>query len=420
MTQSSRLVPLGPFVSGIDNRLPAHAMEDPDPRSLKPLLRSAVNVDVTNAGTLKRRRGTSRVMMGSDCHSLFSVPGAQAGYVVDFADLIYLTGAPGALARTVVRNDLSPGRRVSYAVHPDGSILYTNGVTIGRLRGAQALPLNVPAVASPFVSYSAAGSLPAGRYQVATALRDLVTGELGPASTPLAVSLTQAGRIDVTSPPAPAGYELVIYMTPPNGSVLMEVATGTPAATFSVLPSFGARCFTLMKRPLPPGAIVRYYNGRTLVAAGNVLFYSDVYSPLMTPSEGYVVFPSTITLMEPCQAGVFVGSDQTYWLAGDLSDAAMNPVLPYGAVSNTGAEVPNQNACWWLSARGIVVGKPDGSVQNLQEERVVVPSFGSGASAFIERDGMKQMVAPAFSPSSSRASAESWMEAEVFRKGNEL
>jgi len=419
MAQSSRLVPFGPFVSGIDNRLPAHVMEDPDPRSLKPLLRSAVNVDVTNAGTLKRRRGTSQVMAGSDCHSLFSVLGAQAGYYVDFAELIHAVGKPDALVKTTVRNDLSPGRRVSYTLHPDGSVLYTNGVVIGRLRGAQALPMNVSASASPFVSFSAAGSLPAGRYQVATALRDLITGELGPASTPTTVDLVLAGRIDVVSAPAPAGHELVVYMTPPNGSVLMEAATGVSGATFSVLPSFGARCFTLMKRPLPPGSIIRHYNGRTLVAAGNVLFYSDVYSPLMTPSEGYVVFPSTITLLEPCQAGVFVGSDQTYWLAGDLVDAAMNPVLPYGAVPNTGAEVPNQNARWWLSDRGIVIGKPDGSVQNVQEERVAVPSFGAGASAFIERDGMKQMVSPAFNPSSSRASAESWMEAEVFRKGNE-
>lgn len=419
MAQSTRLVPLGPFVSGVDNRLPAHAMEDPDPRSIRPLLRSAVNVSVTNAGTLKRRPGTSRLLTGTDCHSLFSSDG-RSGYYVDGNDLIHLDGPAAALRKTVVRSDMAAGRPVSFCAHPDGSVLYSNGVIIGRLVGVDAVPMNAPAVAPPAITVvPSVGSLDPGRYQIAFALRD-ESGQLGPASTPVTVQVEQNGAIDIGVRVAPLGYELVTYMTAANGSTLLEIGVGSAARRVATLPNFGARCFTLLKAGLPPGSIIRHHYGRTLVASGAVLFYSDVYSPLMTPSEGYVLFPAPVTMVQPCVNGVFVAADQTYWLPGDIATSEMVTVLPYGAVPGTGADVPNATACWWYSPRGVVVGRQDGSVENVQEGRVAVPKAVSGAGLFVERDGLKQMVVPTFGPSPSRMSAQSWMDAEVIRKGTEL
>ena len=62
--------PIGPF-AGINNRLPDHKLGIVS-RGQKSgdYLRNAVNVHLTSAGTLQRRKGTTLVLAGADRHSL--------------------------------------------------------------------------------------------------------------------------------------------------------------------------------------------------------------------------------------------------------------------------------------------------------------------------------------------------------------
>ena len=89
---SAATAPIGPFV-GINNRLPDHQLGVVERgRKAGDYLRNAVNVDLTAAGTLQRRKGSTLVAPGADCHSLWS-DGEKAFYV-DGTDLKRLRSVP--------------------------------------------------------------------------------------------------------------------------------------------------------------------------------------------------------------------------------------------------------------------------------------------------------------------------------------
>ena len=69
---SANTVPIGPFV-GINNRLHDHQLGIVERgRKAGDYLRDALNVDITNAGTLSGRSPTTRVRSGEFMHSLWS------------------------------------------------------------------------------------------------------------------------------------------------------------------------------------------------------------------------------------------------------------------------------------------------------------------------------------------------------------
>lgn len=376
---------LGPFKRGMNNRLPDHALYDVEERVQ--LLRSATNVDVTNAGTLRRRPGYSKLVAGTDCHSLAKI--GDRHFFVDGQDLQVMQ--PDRSVATV-RSGLTPGARMSFAATPVDDVLFANGHEMGRIVGDEALPLAAPAAPPPAVS-AVVGVMPAGAYQVAIAFAS--TLGLGPASTPVLITLESPGGLAVEVPALPAGAEEVnIYLTAPNGQTLQRARTVSSAGTVLItsVGPLGARCYTQNLAELPVGRIVRSHMGRVLVATGNTLCFSEPYSALCVPSKGYIPLPAEITVVEPCENGVYVVADQAYWFAGDLVETEPRVVLPYGAPFGGSGAVPNGKAVWWMSHRGLVRADNNGVAKNLQERDIDFPLMDSAAGTFIERGGLKQFL----------------------------
>lgn len=406
-----KTTPLGPFV-GINNRLPDHKL-DVVSRGRKEgdYLRNAVNVDLTNSGTLQRRKGTVLMQQGTDCHSLWS----------EAPDTLYVDGTDlYSYPRTSLRNGLTPGMRCSYAHAPGGEIYWSNGVVLERIAAGVCGPATVPVPnPAPMVMPSLGGGLKAGYYTVAvTAVGP--DGEESGATWPVQVRVPDSGRIEVTNLP---GSLVNIYVSPLNGDVLLlAVQTTATSYIFPLLGTLGVQCQTIGLREMPPGQVVRWFNQRLLVASDDVLYYGEPASnALFKPMKGYIQFPDRITVVEPCQNGVYVVADQTYWLAGtDIAEAEVVPVLPYGAVEGTGGRTPKDNTVWWFSQRGAVVGDESGKVTNLQEETVSVEQAQAGATLYREQDGMRQLVSSLRGGDTSAAAAASWASAEVIRKENML
>lgn len=393
-------VTVGPWL-GMNNRLPDTRLSSEDGA----FLRNAVNVDLSAAGTARRRAGTTRVTPGADCHSLWS--DGAALYFVDY-DTLYRDGAPLATG-------LPPWQRLSYTTTPRGAVC-SNGATMRWLDGFTPFGTEPPRYA-PLLSASPGGSLPRGVYQIALAAVG-EDGELSGTTVPQAVDVPADGLLELSS--LPAAQTVVVYMTPPNGDVLFAAATVQQASlVFSALPAFGARCQTLLLRPMPAGQIVRHHNGRLLSAKDNTLYYSEPYAlTLHNPQRGYVSFPAPITLVEPCGDSVFVAADKTYYLRGEISQAVLDEVLPYRAVAGTGSTVPHSKEVWWMSERGMVLGTPDGQVQNLQDKNVAVDPATVGAALYRERDGVRQMLASLFNAQQTVAAARTFMDAEIVRQGD--
>ena len=106
----------GPF-KGENNRLPDFALSGKE----WAFVRSAINVDLSEAGTFKRRPGSAKVVSGTDCHSLWAT--GEDSYYVDHRTLFHLSSDYTA---TAVLTGLTPSRVMSYADAGVGRVFCTN------------------------------------------------------------------------------------------------------------------------------------------------------------------------------------------------------------------------------------------------------------------------------------------------------
>ena len=212
---SANTAPIGPFV-GINNRLPDHQLGVVERgRKAGDYLRNAVNVDLTATGTLLRRKGSTLVVPGSDCHSLWS--DSEKAFYVDGSTLYQYP-------RTALRSGLVPGRRVSWCKTPTGDVVWTNGNVLERIRAGVSASLGLPVPNPvPSVTASAGGSLKAGVYQVAITAAN-ADGEESGATWPVQVNVPEGGRIEVSGLP---GTLVNIYVSPLNGDTLYLTASTT-------------------------------------------------------------------------------------------------------------------------------------------------------------------------------------------------
>lgn len=403
---------LDPFL-GENNRLVDHKLWTKDGA----FVRHAVNVDITETGGFTRRKGTTKVYGGADCHSLWT--GSNHTYFVDY-DTLYRIDKIGATVDKTAMVTVSPGKRVSYTDTPIG-VICSDGSSLWNLTDGSLAGVESPR-STPKLTASATGSLTGGMYQVTVSFV-APNGEESGALAPVSIEVPDNGAITLSQIPQSAGLSTCVYLTSVNGDNLFrhELTTST-TLTLSVAPNPGAvRCQTMLLTRMPPGQIVAYLNGRLFVASGQYLFYSEPYGVhLFDPSKNYIPFTENVTMVEPCQNGLYVSADQTYWVAGDIEKAELSPVLPYRAILSTSQPTPNANTCWWMSERGTVVGGQNGDVKNLQETTVAVEPALVGASLYREQDGLKQMVSSLFSPQQTVTAASSYMDAEVIRKDTPL
>ena len=426
MTGTTKSLVLGPFTPGMNNRRPDFKLEKIEGGIRTSFVRSAVNADITGQGTIKRRPGFVLALSGSDCHSLWTVSDGSFGLYIDYATLYRISGTAHAPIKTALRTDMSPGHLVSFAETASG-VYYSNGVVNGRIDWLGNHPLGVPLLSvTPLATATTGGALRAGDYQVCFTQRNL-DGEESGSTVPQTVTVPANGKVTITNLPTafPSGVSAVsIYFTAPNDGVLMRRATLTTATSTFVIATnepLGGRCPTLLLTPMPVGNIVRELNGRLLVVAGSMLYYSEPYAhALMNPARNYVAFPTPITMVEAVNNGFFIAADQTYWVRGDIASSELNPVLPFGAVPHTSGQNPDENACFWMSSRGMITGTQDGVVTRLQEANVAVDQAQIGAFLYRKGDGMKQALGALFGPQVTAVAASSFIEAEVIRKATVL
>lgn len=417
MADTLKPISMGPFL-GMNNRLPDTQLRTKDGT----FLRNAVNVDVNTAGYVKRRHGSALAVAGTDCHSFWSNALGTLAFYVDYNTLYQLHGTPGALTATALIAGLTPGMPMSYA-DLNADVYCTNGATINRITAGAVFPQALPTPAAlPSPVTSTGGALKAGLYSF-TITYATAAGEESGAPFPLQVAVPEGGILTLSG--FPSGAALVnLYMSPLNGDEYYFVAQlvgGTASYAITTPVAFGRRCMTIGLAPMPPGQIIRVLNGRIFVAIGSMLYYSEAYSPLYDPARNFVPFPLPITVMQDVNNGLYVCSDQTYWIKGDILDAELNPVLPYGGILGTAGYIPTENSVFWMSPRGLVKGTQEGEVTNLQEKTNAVNSGIIGASLFRESDGLKQLLTTLFgSQTGSTFAADSWMSADIVRKGTTL
>ena len=369
-----------PFL-GINNRLPDFALHVP---KVGDWLRSGVNVEVTNAGTIVRRKVATLLQAMTGAHSLTS------GYYVRDSSIYTLVGEFTKL--------LSNNTSVSWCKSGD-DLFYSNGVDSGRITAGVVYPLALPTPAQPTHTIIGGGLEP-GWYQVATSYGrydGTTLLEEGGLSASGNHELTTLGGLRIPLPgPVTGATHVHIYLSKANGEVPYLLATapvGTATYDCISLPT-GRECTGRYEAPLPAGQLFMS-NNRLCSIVGNTVYVGLPFRPgYYLPAEGYIPFPSPVTLAVENQGGTYVCAGRTYFFPGDFGnmEGTVRDVLPYGAVPGTAFKHPTEPVVGWFGAKGFVLADTQGQAKCVTEDAVDVVAPASGVAAVFETEGYRRVV----------------------------
>lgn len=386
-----KTIKLGPFL-GINNRLPDHSLRIATSQLNGQYLKDAVDVDVDNAGKLRRRAATTLAHSDTGVHSLFEVE-QGVFYMVRSSNLYRITLTP--YTENLV-TALNSNAAMSYAVLA-GMVYASNGIDRLRLDGLTAAPYGLATPLAPSCAAQVAGGLAGGIYKVALSFFNSVTGEESGLSPSTHFSAADATNIVVTLPSAPAGSTHTrLYVSTQNGTVPLHhstVVNGTATITVSA-PGVGWEAFERFEDVLPAGRLFTS-NGKLCSIVDDVVYVGIPFRPgYHVPSESYLQFPADVSIAIENQGGTYIAADKTYFFPGDLafSETTVADVLPFGAVPGTEFRDTESATVGWFSHRGVVVAGMNGEVEAITMENIDITPPVSGNSIVLEGRGYKHVV----------------------------
>lgn len=378
--------------TGINNVQPEQRLKDTE-------LTRATNVDAGMSGELTRRKGSTLVqaLPHENLHQ-------GAGFMVATvnADLCKTDGVTQTVLLPATGCD-----RMWYCDLPDGRTTFSNGLIHGITDGTNTTEWGVPVPPSIGALTSVNGELLPGDYQYAITYVRMSDGlEGGPAySNPIPVP---DGGVLLTGLPDEPGYMINVYLSGQNGGTMYKAgSTFGDAFTYSgkntglVMP-----CRTEFLEPMPVGTVTAFWRGRVLVASGSVLWASRAHQyELCDKRRDFKQFSSPITLIQPVDDGVFVGTEtELAFLGGTEFDklryeqkAAGRVVLGSGVSAKAeqldGYENSGRGtAMICIADGGIVFGFSGGIVKRVTEGRYRT-NVTEVRAALLTHNGYPQYVA---------------------------
>lgn len=387
--------------SGINNVLPSHRLVPNQSTGVTPLA-VATNVDIGLTGEVRRRRGYSTLL--TTCHkNLWQADGFMLA-TVDGGDLVAI--APNG-ARTSLYFALGPSR-VWYCNLPDGRTTWSNGLICGITNGAVSQTWGVQVPASMGAAAASAGGLFSGEYRYQLTYTRLSDGLESGATISAGITLADDSGISLSGLPALAGYRINVYLTGHNGEDGFLAGT-TDTSTFSYTGYNDALVLPLRTgflRPAPVGTATAFWRGRVLTAVGSVLYASKTNSwEAFDLRRDFKQFSAPITLVEPVDNGIFVGTQSELAFLGgtEFDRLTYNQVINGPVVLGSGVQVPGElvqrgqgtgqgSVMVCIAARDLVAGFGDGGISRMTEGRYAT-DVTEVAATFRKVDGIPQYIA---------------------------
>jgi len=380
----TKTITLGPFL-GINNRLPDFALKT----DVGAYLRSAVNVDITNAGNIVRRRGAVLLQAMGNAHSL-KMATDTTGFMVRGSVLYGITlPAYTETLLTILASDAN----MSYA-QVGADWYYSNGTDIGRVNAGVRYPIAMEPVAAPALA-TIGGSLQPGQYQVGVSYVNATTGEEGAISDLAYKELTTLGGIRVTLPGVLTGATHVnVYLSESNGTVqMLHSSVVTATATIDLTTLATGRAASGRSEDVLPAGTLFYSNGRLCSFSGSTVYVGLPFRPgYYLPLSGFIPFTDPVTIAISNEAGTYIAAEKTYFIPGDLHDTSeqVRDVLPCGAVPGTTFAVPHKKTIGWFSKRGFVLIGADGTIDTSMSENVDITPPVLGFVNVTESEGIRK------------------------------
>lgn len=371
---------LGEF-AGLNNRLrPTDLVRGNGQGGTTTFLERADNTDLDEDRHLVRRPGRTLAMPGPS-HSLWAD---------EFGAVAVINGTLVALDEKLKQTPLRagmPDTRVAYSRGPDGALYWTNTTALRKVVAGTDRPVLTPAPSLPSISVGAGGLL-AGRYLVMITA-DGPAGESAPSGVQV-VTVPAGGAVQVAATLQP-GQAMNVYMSGANGDVLTFVGASS-TGQLSVASQLGdGRVMEPGMAPMSPGQLIAHFDGRLVVAADNVVWFSRPWHYGLTdPVSDYIPLPGRVTLLAASPAGLFIAADQTWHLpkyGGDIRQ-----IFPFGAVEGAVGTNPEDGSVFWHSERGLVLTNLGGEATLAQNDALTFEPARYGASLWRERNGSRHIL----------------------------
>lgn len=400
--------PIGMFPEGMDNRSKETSMPKERARQIK-------NYHINKDGTLIRRKPINQILPTPNIHSLYSslshnILFGCIGSTLGVFDLVNDSFTVKAQMPKILRTDYVDLNGITYATNSSFSCRFFS-------EQADLFDFNIdPELANINIVANNNGGLEKGSYGVAYSLINTL-GEESPLSTEFNVSIPQGGGIAVNVLSTDPNYILRIYSTQPNSEEYYlvweaQLTATTIAIDKSMLQRGGMQPKTRHLSVLPKGHFITAIGPRLVVANNDVFYYSSAFHPTLTDlRHNFVCMQNTILLLKAVDNGLYVGDiTGMYFFAGRDPDTwEMRQVSNLPPVYGTGLQVAGKHfeerfhnqdkVVTWLSTDGLSIGDENGNVITMHPEQLDIPYYSSGISAFVNYNGIKQIVTPVASNS---------------------
>lgn len=348
----------------------------------------AKNVDVSGSKHFLGRAGYTKVVSGAGMHSLWATRDGRA-FVVSEGQLCLFDHQ--AMQLHALGLSLPASALLAYAELPGGDVAVSDGRAIHRITPDNTVLPMIHDAPAPTPQAVVQVGQPDRSFLYCFAYADM-QGAVGLCSP---INRVEAAELAFEVPVPPDGLKLQLYVSHPNGEVAYLMAESLGGTVQCGEVRRGGVCPTQHLQPLPPGDILVTHAGRLYSVRGSVVYFSEPYLFGAMSAGNFIPMPTNISLVAPVGEGCFIVADKTYWMRGTNPDEAALVVV-------SGAEAVPHSLAWlddgrpvWESTMGIVIGNPDGSLEELTSEvmpgRPVEPGT-IGASLAAERNNAKQVI----------------------------
>jgi hypothetical protein len=355
-------------------------------------LRDAVNVDVLTLGNVRRRSGVRQVVIDANAHSVFATD-----TLMIWATPTSLRVADVNFKITVVLNDVRLKKPISY-VTVNGRTYFSNENINGIINADGTYePWGIVPPAVPPTLSGAAGN----RQYSVTCTFVTFTGEESGAPLASTIGIGDVPTINVLNIPQSSDPRVVstrLYVTNIDGGMFyraVDVPKGQTSIAINGFFSSGATLKTQFMQPPPTGQLLTYNNGVIFIASGSNVFHT---APLRygayRPDEHFYMYPERVTLVKAVDDGVYVSSDNIYFLAGATTGEVVQRHVAVGkAIEGAHCDLPNTDDVMFVTDRGFMRATNSGQLKNLTEEQIALNFYDRGALGYSELNGHKAVFA---------------------------
>lgn len=407
-------VTIGSF-TGMNNKAPDRNLPDDK-------LRNAVNVIFSNNGLIKFPGwGKTKVYTGVNCHSLFTVSGAEL--FVENGTLKLLNNDYSA---TVLRQNVGHTPMFYTSI---GTVTYfCNEAVTGKFdslthRVSEWGTARPPR--QPTIAIGSLGGLFAGDYRVAiTWLADEESGT----GRSVKISVPEGGGIQLSNFPVPPAYvkKVAVYVSSVNGKDLYLYGEYPPAINYvnifrlttnGVIPSIPLTtqfCF-----PPKPTGLIAGHQGRIYYASGAKVYYTMPRRYGLQAALAYWTFPSEVKTIQSSPPFLFIGTADAMTSVTGIDNAGSAPqfnrIKNYGCAFNASVTDKDDSKAYAYSDNGFIQCSGDGTISELSYENNAIPAFKNGAITILERDGTKYLLFSGTSPLSNKLADPTYLASELAR-----